>query len=103
MNTFQPSGPQHHTHSSQAYGTLAYLNPQYLGQVPNNNQTGVLVTAPRQSKYGSLGPLVSVAGLVGSGVAAAISYKRNQSVLWALGSFLIWPVALPYFYITKED
>lgn len=42
---------------------------------------------------------ISLAGLVGFPVAMAVSYKRNQSIGWAVGAGLVWPAYLVYTLI----
>lgn len=78
--------------------SLGDLGAFGLGALPvSNDDFGVLIAEENPSS----GWLMLAQTLAG-GTAAALSYKKNRSILWALGAWFIWPAALPYYLITKE-
>lgn len=44
-------------------------------------------------------PTWGLLGLIGAPVAMAVSYKRNQSIGWAVGAGFVWPAYLVYTLI----
>lgn len=55
------------------------------------------------SEQGVTSQLIGVGTMVAGGAAAAMSYQRNHSLPWALGAWFVWPAALPYYLITKNQ
>lgn len=52
---------------------------------------------PFLSKDASIGGIIwTGVAIVGFGSALALSYKRNESLLWAAGSGIVWPAYLIY-------
>lgn len=80
--------------------------------VPFSPQTDAVLRRTYGPLYGGLGFMAptnrpkigvwSIATMIAGGVAAALSYQRNQSVLWALGAWIVWPASLPYYLLTRK-
>lgn len=80
--------------------------------VPFSPQTDAVLRRTYGPLYGGLGVMTPakrawspwrIAALVGGGVAAALSYRKNRSLLWAAAAWLVWPASLPYYLITGKD
>jgi hypothetical protein len=83
--TFEPS-----EHSTPSYGAITGSN--------DFDSFGVLIADKNPSEF----PWKMALSMATSGLAAALSYKKNQSIPWAVGAWLVWPVALPYYVVTGE-
>lgn len=89
------------------YGPGGGLAFSGFGQAPAAETTST-PTAPGQTRIAlppqaaaasTLGTVMTVAGTIASGALAYHGYKRNNSIGWAVGWFLLgglfWPIAVP--------
>ena len=83
-HTFEPS-----QHSTPSYGAIAG---------GDFDSFGVLIADKNPSKF----PWGMAVSMATSGLAAALSYKKNGSIPWAVAAWVAWPVALPYYVVTGE-
>ena len=101
MNTFEPSYYSSHEGPMPidipTEGNFGDLGSTVDYMPLSNDDFGMLIAEENPANSWLL-----LAQTVAGGAAAALSYKKNRSVLWALGAWFIWPAALPYYLITKE-
>ncbi len=84
MSTFQPSA---HSYS----GPLVRIEEQFVDPSSHTGEGGILITESN--------PFYPwwVSGVGRSG-AAVMAYRKNQSILWALGAWLLPPIiTVPYY------
>jgi len=67
--------------------------------VPSNQiPYGILVTEGAKKNPTTM----QVATMLAGGTAAALSYRKNKSILWAVAAWAFWPAVLPYYALTGE-
>jgi hypothetical protein len=84
MSTFQPSP---HSYS----GPLVRVEEQLVDPYSHTGEGGIFITESN--------PFYSwKVSFVGRSLAAAMSYRKNKSFVWALGAWLVPPImTVPYY------
>jgi len=101
MSTFVPS--EHSNNYGDPYGDLLSDQEGLISWEPLDDFGVFIAETNGDEGPSAIGQVIGLGTMVAGGYAAALSYRRNQSILWAGLSWFGWPIALPYMLMTPKE